>query len=274
MSAIKNSSRPVRPFVRWVGGKRIIAHQLMKYLPATKMNNYYEPFLGGGALFFQVKHLFKKCYLSDINLDLITSFNAVKQNPEQVGKLLRHHVQNHCRQYYYQIRGINNSNNPEVISARFLYLNRYSFNGIYCVNRNGRPDLTLSYKKRAELNLEKKLQQCSSFLSGTLIYATDFSFIDPLVDDFVYFDPPYHQAGEKFYTKPPFDENDQTRLRDFAKKLDNKGVRFMLSNSNTEFIRDLYQGFNINVIEVKYTISGSKQELVITNYLLLYLQIL
>ncbi len=109
-----------KPFLQWVGGKRRIADQLTALIPAG-LNNYYEPFLGGGALFFQVKNLFKQCFLSDINLDLVTSYNALKKNPEAISSLLEKHNRNHSREYYYQIRGINSSNNPDIISARFFY---------------------------------------------------------------------------------------------------------------------------------------------------------
>ena len=269
MSTHKTNSKILQPFIQWVGGKRKIAPQLIKHLPETGLNNYYEPFLGGGALFFQVKHMFKQCYLSDINLDLVTSYNAVKYYPEQVGQLLQSHVQNHSKEYYYQVRNINNSNNPQIISARFLYLNRYAFKGIYRINKNGTLDLSYSYKRHKNLNIEEKLKNCSDCLSDVSIYAGDFSFIDPKPDDFVYFDPPYHEAGERFYTRLPFDENEQIRLRDFAKTLDHKGVRFMISNSNTDFIRNLYKGFNINIIEVQYSLPRQRKqikELVITNY--------
>ena len=125
-----SSSNKVQPFLQWVGGKRKLTDKLIQHMP-NESNNYYEPFLGGGALFFQVKHRFKKCFLSDINFDLITSYNAIKKNSKVVSKLLENHNKNHSKDYYFQIRDINNSNNPYIISARFLYLNRYSFKGIY-----------------------------------------------------------------------------------------------------------------------------------------------
>ncbi|KJV62605.1 D12 class N6 adenine-specific DNA methyltransferase family protein [Rickettsia amblyommatis str. Darkwater] len=97
----------------------------------------------------------------------------------------------------------------------------------------------------------------------------DFSFIEPQKNDFVYFDPPDHQSGEKFYTRLPFDEQEQIRLRDFAQALDNKGVKVMISNSNTPFIRDLYKSFYINTIKVKYSMPQQRKisnEVIVTNY--------
>lgn len=257
-----------KPFLQWVGGKRRIADQLTALIP-NGLNNYYEPFLGGGALFFQIKNRFKQCFLSDINLDLVTSYNAVKKNPEAISSLLEKHNRNHSREYYYQIRGINSSNNPDIISARFLYLNRYAFKGICRINKNGSMDVSFSTKTYKTSRAYERLKDCSNLLQDASIYANDFSFIEPSKNDFVYFDPPYHQSGEDFYTRLPFDENEQIRLRDFAVGLSNKGVKLMLSNSNTKFIRNLYQDFNIKTIAVKYSISEKRkkaEELVITNY--------
>ena len=97
----------------------------------------------------------------------------------------------------------------------------------------------------------------------------DFSFIEPQKNDFVYFDPPYHKSGEKFYTRLPFDESEQTRLRDFAAELNDKNVKIMISNSDTPFIRNLYKNFNINTIKVKYSMpkhNKMSDEIIITNY--------
>lgn len=257
-----------QPFLQWVGGKRKITDKLIKHIP-TGLNNYYEPFLGGGALFFQVKYMFNKCFLSDINLDLVTSYNAVKKDPTAVSNLLKEHKENHCKEYYYQVRDHNNSNDPSKITARFIYLTRYAFKGIYRVKTDGKAAVSFSSKQNKTFDINQRLQQCSSFLADTSIYAIDFSFIEPKTNDFVYFDPPYHQSGESFYTKLPFDENEQIRLRDFACELDNKGVKTMISNSDTPFIRNLYKGFNINTVDVKYSIQQQPKvsyEVIITNY--------
>lgn len=265
LSAAKNKAQP---FLQWVGGKRKITDQLISYIPSG-LNNYYEPFLGGGALFFQVRNMFKQCILSDINLDLVTSYNAVKKNPEAVSSLLEKHTQNHSRKHYYQIRDINNSSNPEIISARFLYLNRYSFKGIYRISKNGKLDASFSTKTYRTTRIYDRIMECSNLLKGVSIYTNDFSFIEAGKNDFVYLDPPYHRSGEDFYTRLPFDENEQIRLKNFAENLDKKGAKLMISNSDTDFIRDLYKNFNIRTIEVKYDIHKKKrktQELVISNY--------
>jgi DNA adenine methylase len=265
---VDTSKNKAQPFLQWVGGKRKIADQIIRYIPSG-LNNYYEPFLGGGALFFRVNHMFKQCFLSDINLDLIISYNTVKTNPEAVSLLLEKHDQNHSREYYYKMRGVSNSNNPEDISARFLYLNRYAFKGIYRINKNGSLDMSFSNKVHRTGKVYDRIKVCSKLLQGVNIYANDYSFIAAGKGDFVYLDPPYHKAGERFYTRLPFNENEQIRLKKFAENLDKKGAKLMISNSDTDFIRNLYKGFNIRIIEVQYDIRQKKsktQELVITNY--------
>ncbi|MFP3017928.1 MAG: DNA adenine methylase [Candidatus Tisiphia sp.] len=271
ITAIRTTVNPIiSPFFQWVGGKRKFIDKLLERIPLD-LNNYYEPFLGGGALFFQVKNRFKKCFLSDINLELITSYNAVKKNPAKIIELCKSYKLKHTKEHYYQIRDNNvNSNDPLEITARFLYLNRYSFRGVYRVNKYNQVQMSYSTRQYGQSNnFAIILNQCSNLLQNTLIYASDFSFIEPKTNDFVYFDPPYHKSGETFYTRLPFGENDQVRLSNFAKELSNKGVKLMLSNSDTSFIRDVYKGFNISTITVKYSMSNYRKisnELLITNY--------
>ncbi|SPP23927.1 DNA methyltransferase [Orientia tsutsugamushi] len=174
----------------------------IEHLPQGPHYNYYEPFLGGGALFFQVRHLFKQCFLSDINLDLITSYNAVKNNPNEVNRLLSLYHKHHSKDYYYKVKN-KYSNNSNEITAKFIYLNKYSFRGIYRVYKNGQSAQTFSGECYIKLHIASRINQCSNLLHGVSIYATDFSFIEPQQNDFVFFDPPYHKSGERFYTRLP-----------------------------------------------------------------------
>lgn len=265
-----NYTPSISPFFQWVGGKRRMVDLLIEKIPQG-LNNYYEPFLGGGALFFQVKDRFNKCFLSDINLELATCYNAVKQNPFKIIELCESYRQKHNKKYYYQVRDNDMmSNDPIAISARFLYLNRYSFRGIYRINRNNQVRMSYSDRNyRTFDNFVAMLKLCSNILQDAMIYGGDFSFIEAGVNDFVYFDPPYHKSGESFYTRVPFSEDDQIRLKDFATELSNKGVVLMISNSDTDFIRDLYKDFNVTTITIKYSISNYRKEsneLLITNY--------
>lgn len=270
ITAINPTNSIVRPFFQWVGGKRKIVDKLIERIPLG-LNNYYEPFLGGGTLFFQIKNIFNKCFLSDINLELVTSYNAVKKYPAKIIELYESHQLKHSKDYFYQVRDNNiNSNDPTEITARFLYLNRYSFRGIYRVNKYAQVRMSCSTRNYVTSdNFITTLNQCSSTLQGTTIYAGDFSFIEPQANDFVYFDPPYHKSGECFYTRVPFGEDDQVRLKSFAIELSNKGSKLMISNSDTSFIRELYKDFNISTITIKYSISNYRRtsnEVLITNY--------
>lgn len=270
ITTINPTTPIIKPFFQWLGGKRKIVDKLIERIPLG-LNNYYEPFLGGGALFFQIKNRFNKCFLSDINLDLVTSYNAVKKNPAKIIELCESYRLKHSKEYYHQVRDNNiNSNDPTEITARFLYLNRYSFRGIYRVNKHDQVRMSCSTRNYATSdNFITILNQCSRTLEDTTIYAGDFSFIEPQANDFVYCDPPYHKSGEAFYTKVPFSEDDQVRLNRFAMELSNKGTKLMISNSDTSFIRELYKDFNISTITIKYSISNYRRtsnEVLITNY--------
>ena len=265
--AVNSVDKP-QPFLQWVGGKRKIVDKLIKFIPSG-LNNYYEPFLGGGALFFHIRNKFNQCFLSDINLELVTSYNTIKKNPEEISGLLNSYKENHSKEYYYRVRSNNDSNDPAKITARFIYLNRYSFKGIYRININGKSVQSFSGRHYSKSDIAARLRQCSHLLAGTSIYAMDFSFIEPQKNDFVYFDPPYHNSGERFYTRLPFDEQEQIRLHKFVQELDGKGVKIMLSNSDAPFIRNLYKNFNINIIKVKYSMPEHNKlsnEVIVTNY--------
>ncbi|KJV72372.1 D12 class N6 adenine-specific DNA methyltransferase family protein [Orientia tsutsugamushi str. UT76] len=126
--AVANKSKP---FLHWIGSKRRIVNKLIEHLPQGPHYNYYDHSLVEGFI-FQVRHLFKQCFLSDINLDLITSYNAVKNNPNEVNRLLSLYHKHHSKDYYYKVKN-KYSNNPNEITAKFIYLNKYSFRGIYRV---------------------------------------------------------------------------------------------------------------------------------------------
>ena len=258
-----------QPFIKWVGGKRKIANKLIEHIP-DGLNNYYEPFLGGGALFFNIKHKFNKCLLSDINSDLITTYNMVKEQPDELCKQIDVHEQNHSKEYYLKVRDTNNNGDSHLITAaKFMYLNKYSFRGVYRINNKGKQTCSFSSKWYKTSKKEDTIKSASMFLKDVKIYTGDFSSIEATTGDFVYLDPPYHKSGERYYTQLPFDEVEQVRLRDFVNKLGFNGVKIMLSNSNTDFIRGLYKDYNIKTIEVKYALDLDRpirEEVLITNY--------
>ena len=256
------------PFLPWVGGKRSVADHIIPHIPSG-LNTYYEPFLGGGALFFRVKERFRKHALSDINLRLTISYNAVKKAPEAVIAKLKEHGEKDSKDYYFQLQAACDHNDPVEAAAKFIYLVSQAFYGLYRVAKNN--DYTMSYRTQHKLplsNLSYNIANCSVTLKDVSISVGDFSFIEPTRNDFVYLDPPYHKSGEKMYTPCPFDEKEQIRLKNFVGELDVNSTKFALSNSDTPFIRDLYKGYEIKEIKTRYKIGRHrpvKTELLITN---------
>jgi len=256
-----------QPFLPWVGGKRNVADQIIPHIP-TGLDTYYEPFLGGGALFFRVRDKFKKHCLSDINLRLTTCYNAVKKMPEAVLEKLKIHGENDSKEYHKHIQAVHDANNPAELAANFIYLVYQSFYRLYRVAKDN--TLRLSYRTGRKMPLETlryNMTRCSVQLQGVPITAGDFSFIEPGKNDFVYLDPPYHKAGEDMYTPLPFDEKEQIRLKGFVDDLHKNGTRFAVSNSDTPFIRDLYKDYTIKEITTRYQMGSHqvKTELLMTN---------
>lgn len=249
----KNDPVP-KPFIKWVGGKRSIIDSLLSNTPQN-FNEYYESFLGGGALLYRIYSKAKKCYVSDINFELITAYRVIKQNLNELIKILEMHKKNHNKEYYNKLRAKHNLQDPIEIAGRFIYLNKTCFNGLYRVNKKGEFNVPIGrYKNPNILDLEN-LRACNKTFQKVDIKLKQFNQINPKKNDFVYIDPPYHPTDNNSftsYTSKGFTEKDQINLRDFAINLTTKNVKVMLSNSNTDFINDLYKSkiFNIITIEV------------------------
>lgn len=269
------------PFIRWAGGKRNVIHELISRVPA-EIKNYYEPFLGGGALFYKVYGRAKGAYyLSDINFELIETYKAIRNEPYRVLDALKIHEKNNSREYYYKVRPQNALTDPVERAARFLYLNRVCFNGIYRVNRKNEFNVSYGNKQSPAITqfLTEKIELNNTIFQdqNVKISVKDFTDIKPAEKDFVYFDPPYYPVRAVFqaYSPDDFTGRDQVRLRDFAVKLIRQGVNVMLSNSYAPFILDLYAGSEFEIAEIE-AIRGIKavrdmnqvsrvKEVVITN---------
>lgn len=255
---MKSHFKP-KPFVKWVGGKRSIINELVTRMP-TNFNNYYEPFCGGGALFFelsagssQIYNMVKgKCFLSDMNADLVVAYNTIQNNPKELIEALKIHKENHCEEYYYEIRGMQEISDPIQTSARFIYLMKTCFNGLWRVNKKSEFNVPIGSYKNPNICDEINIYATHEALQGVEIKYQDFRKITPQAGDFVYFDPPYQPIKPDSFTKyisGGFDENCQTALRDFAFELKNKGVFVMISNSNAPLILDLYsKDFKIETV--------------------------
>ncbi|MFH2020251.1 MAG: DNA adenine methylase [archaeon] len=270
-------------FIKWAGGKEKLLSQFKPFLP-KKLETYYEPFLGGGAVFFFVSQIVKpkKIVLSDVNHLLIELYKNVKEDPDQLIQLLQVHKENHLvgkSEYYYKMRDkFNQLQNTIKKSALFLFLNKTCFNGLYRENSKGEFNVPIGSYKNPSIYNPDDIKRASRLLKNVELIEQDFEKILPLVKrgDFVYMDPPYHPVSETSsftsYSKDDFGVEDQKRLAEFCRKLNKKGVQFMLSNSDTELIKKLYSEFKIHIVTVRRLISADKSkrnminEVVVTNY--------
>ena len=264
------------PFIKWAGGKRSIIAELIGRLPET-FNRYWEPFVGGGALFFGIHDLITEGFLSDSNLDLTIAYNVVKLDPPALIGELERHAKNHNETYYYRIRGQHGLQDPVDVTARFIYLNKTCYNGLYRVNKKGEFNVPMGSYVNPEIVGRENILLCSAALQKAKIEYREFDAIDPAPGDFVYCDPPYHPVNSTSftkYTKLAFGEKEQERLRDFALRLHRQGIQVMLSNSDTPLIRHLYQGaiWHMATVQVPRIVNskpegrGAVSELIITNY--------
>jgi DNA adenine methylase len=287
LTQIRPSFTP-RPFLKWAGGKTQLLQQYQDLLP-KRFQNYYEPFLGGAAVFFRLFETTNppvRSFLMDINLELINVYRCVKDDVQDLIDHLKIHQSDHEKDYYYKIRAqqvapevwFDHGNNVER-AARFIYLNKTCFNGLYRENSKGHFNVPMgSYKKPPILDIEL-LHAASYALQNAQIEAQSFEVIAEhatTAKDFVYFDPPYFPISDtsKFtsYSRGSFNAEDQIRLRNTFAALAKRRVKVMLSNSDCPFIRDLYQDFNIHTIQASRHINskGSKRgkitEVLVTSY--------
>lgn len=263
------------PFIKWVGGKRGIINELISRLPAD-ISEYYEPFLGGGALFFSQFKRIKNAHLSDVNMDLLITYKVIQKDVETLINRLKQHAEKHNETYFYKVRGWHELKDPVEIAARFIYLNKTCFNGFYRVNSKGEFNVPVGRYANPQIVSELNLRTCQQALSKASILYHGYDKITPSAGAFAYFDPPYHPTSETAYftqySKDGFSEKNQIELRDFFAKLTKQKVNCMLSNSNTPFVRDLYKGYNIAIIDASRNVNckpnkrNSVEEVLITNY--------
>ncbi|SMC08861.1 DNA adenine methylase [Nitratiruptor tergarcus] len=274
------------PFVKWVGGKRGLLTQLLPLIP-RKFNNYFEPFVGGGALFFELFNLGmlqnKKVYLFDRNEELINTYKIVQNKPDELLEKLKEFQENHSKEFYYKIRELDRKEDfkeldPITRAARFIYLNKTCFNGLYRVNKKGHFNVPIGRYKNPKIYDSDLIVNASKALQGAVIEAADFSEVLQYVqkEDFIYFDPPYYPLSEtsKFtsYTDLAFLEDEQRRLFNVYEELDKRGCFVMESNSDTKFIKDLYKEYRIDIVYMHRFINSKKEgrgkisEVVIRNY--------
>ncbi|MCC3372491.1 Dam family site-specific DNA-(adenine-N6)-methyltransferase [Cohnella sp. REN36] len=246
-----------RPLLKWPGGKRNMLKHLLPILPMA-FNRYYEPFLGGGALFFALQP--QNSFLSDCNPDLINCYREVRNNPEEVIRRLQR-LENSETSYYEIRRNIPESDIDKCV--RLIYLTRLSFNGIYRQNLKG--EFNVPYGHRTHLSPcdESKIFSVSRALAGADLRSVDFedSVLDAKAGDLIYFDPPYTiskgKNGFLRYNSKIFTWDDQVRLSKVASRLVERGCSVVISNANHPSLIKLYESFNYKVIERASSIAAS-----------------
>lgn len=274
-----------KPFVKWAGGKRQLIPILNENLPKS-FGTYCEPFLGGGALLFHIltERDGQKCSISDLNSNLVLAYTTIRDRiDELIGSLKAHekHYQKDSKSYYYSVRESNPRSEIEKTS-RLLFLNRTCFNGLYRVNSKGKFNVPLGRYTNPNIVNEENLRSVSSILqsSKVAIKCRDFEAVlrDAKKGDLVYFDPPYQPVSETAnftsYTNKDFTIDDLDRLAKLCKKLDSKGCKVLLSNSDSKEVADMFstKSWKVNKIQANRAInSNSKKrtghfELLIKNY--------
>ena len=217
-----------------------------------------------------------QAFLSDINFDLINTYQVIKCNPEPLILQLKQHAANHSKDYYYHIRRQHELDEPVAIAARFIYLNKTCYNGLWRVNSKGKFNVPMGSAEKPAICQEDNLRICHVALKAARIREQDFHEVPAEEGDFVYFDPPYHPlAGGSFtdYASKGFGETEQVALRNLCQKLHRRGVKFMLSNSDTPLIRELYGDsmFTCEVVKAPRMVNskvdqrGAVNELLITS---------
>ena len=272
-----------KPFVKWAGGKRSIIDKLINLVPED-FKTYYEPFVGGGAMLYELQP--KKAVINDYNTELMNVYECIKDENKFANMCseLNKHETNHSEEYYYQIRDLDrdkkkfNKLADYKRAARTIYLNKACFNGLYRVNSKN--EFNVPFGKKLKVNTYEggNLITVSNYLTMNDIKILSVDFEEAVKDakkgDFIYFDPPYDSDTETFnsYTEEGFGKEQQRRLAKVYKELSDRGCYVMLSNHNTILIKELYKDFNIHVIEAKRNINangkkrGKVEEVIITNY--------
>lgn len=271
MSASAPSQILPRPFLKWAGGKSRLISQYQPYFP-KKFTTYYEPFLGGGSVFFYLAQQQPglQAILTDINPELINAYCCVRDRVEELIKLLEEHQLEHSQHnqgYYYWVRSHSYKTDVEK-AARLIYLNKTCYNGLYRENSQGQFNVPIGRYKNPNICQADLLRSVSSILTSVQIKVRKFNEVMEFATsskDFVYFDPPYHPISTTSnftaYSQSSFKKAEQIQLRDAFAELSERGVKVMLSNSYCDFINEIYtdsQAFKTDRMPELIEISASR----------------
>ncbi len=268
------------PFIKWAGGKRQLIPYILSKMP-KKFNNYFEPFVGGGAIFFELSP--KHSIINDINKSLINAYIQIRDNHEDFLKIIHafdEKIVNGKKEYFYQLRELYNDKIMKQeydmeLACLFVFLNKHCFNGLYRVNSKGLFNVPYNNSLRNSCEIDN-IKAVSISLKNVDIITGDFEKVCNQANkgDFVFIDSPYAPLNDnsfESYTKEGFDKESHERLAKSFKKMSDKGCYCMLTNHDTDFINNLYSDFKKDVINVKRLINSDANkrfgtEVIITNY--------
>lgn len=275
------TNKLVRPFLKWAGGKRQLLPEIKKYVP-KKYNTYYEPFLGGGAILFNLQP--KIATINDSNAELINCYEVIRDSLDELIKDLKKHENEES--YYYEMRELDRTNtykdNYDKVkrASRILYLNKTCYNGLFRVNSQGQFNVPFGRYKNPNILDEAVLRAVNKYLNNNQvkIFNADFekAALEAKKGDFVYFDPPYDPVSQTAsftgYDVNGFDKEEQKRLKSVFDDLTSRGCKALLSNAHTDFIVDLYGNYKIEIISATRAINsnalkrGKIAEVLVRNY--------
>lgn len=279
---MQKNNKLVSPFLKWVGGKRQLMPSIVELLPKKiKELNYVEPFIGGGAVLFHLQP--KNAIINDFNEELINVYNVIKNNMDELIVDLKKHENN--ADYFYKIRSLDRTEEFTSLTciqraSRVIYLNKTCFNGLYRVNNAGEFNAPFGRYKNPNIVNEPTLKAVNKYLNSNNVILRSGDYAEILEDlnecSFVYLDPPYHPISESSnftgYVQGGWDIFDQIRLREFCDKLNERGIKFLLSNSSAPLIKDQYEKYRISTIKANRAINsngaarGEVDEFLIRNY--------
>jgi DNA adenine methylase len=277
----------VRPFLKWAGGKRQLLPEIVKYVPKmTSKHTYYEPFIGGGALLFELQP--PKAVINDTNKELINCYKVIRDSLDELMEELSKDKYSNSETSYYEMRDLDRSTKKyEILSevekaARIIYLNKTCYNGLFRVNSQGQFNVPFGRYKNPNFLDDAVLRAVNKYLNSNNITLLNQDFAEAVKDakkgDFVYLDPPYDPVSETAsftgYDVNGFNRDEQERLKEEFDALHKKGCKVMLSNSCTDFIMDLYKDYQDTIIKVRATRSinsnalkrGRVDEVLVLNY--------
>ncbi|MGO3836082.1 MAG: DNA adenine methylase [Lactococcus cremoris] len=271
----------ISPVVKWVGGKRQLLDKILPLIP--KHSTYVEPFVGGAAVLFELQPT--KAIINDYNHELINVYNIIKSNPEELIQTLEKHRELNTKDYFYEIRSLDRDPLFDTLTdiekaARIIYLNKTCFNGLYRVNLSGQFNTPYGKYKNPNIVNASTIRAVSKYFNKDTIKIISGDYKDSLKGlrkgSFVYFDPPYVpiSTSSSFtgYTEGGFSLKNQEELKEQCDKLNARGIKFLLSNSDCEFIKELYKDYNIITVKAKRNINrngsdrGEINEVLVMNY--------